>query len=128
MWRCTRPDVLHFPTAVNLEPIQAGRDVIASGWPHWLRADIERWIDESPLPACPYCGVKLKRLDMHFPGKHPDTPRGNEVVDAWPLWSGGATSARAGGPVDGAAAGHPSWLSAAAAASELGWVSWWCAT
>lgn len=39
-----------FPPPMGVRP---------SGRPYWSRAGIERWIEESPLPGCPFCGVKL---------------------------------------------------------------------
>ena len=54
-----------------------------SGRPYWSRADIERWIEDSPLPGCPYCGVKLKRLDIHLVHKHPLVPRDGQAIDDW---------------------------------------------
>ena len=54
-----------------------------SGRPYWSQADIEQWIQDSPLPGCPYCGVKLKRLDIHLVRKDPQVPRDREVIDDW---------------------------------------------
>ena len=103
-----------------------------SGRQYWSRADIERWIEQSPLPGCPYCGVKLKRLDIHLVRKHPQVPRDGQAVDAWnqalaqampwaptPPPSTGSTTPGDGAPVGAADPGRPAWLTAAAAAAEL---------
>ncbi len=103
-----------------------------SGRPYWSRADIERWIEESPLPGCPYCGVKLKRLDIHLVRKHPQVPRDGQVVDDWnqaldramprastPTPSTGSTTPDGGAPDGAGDPTRPSWLTVAAAAAEL---------
>lgn len=103
-----------------------------SGRRYWSRADIERWIEESPLPACSYCGAKLKRLDIHLLRKHPQVPRDGQVVDDWnqaldramprastPTPIAGSTTPDGGAPDVAGDPGTPTWLTVAAAAAEL---------
>ena len=102
-----------------------------SGRPYWSRGDIERWIEDSPLPGCPYCGVKLKRLDIHLVRKHPLVPRDGRAVDDWhqamdrtmpraPTSAASTGSSTPGGADVTDDSDRPTWLTVAAAAAELG--------
>ncbi len=111
-------------------PPQMG--VQPSGRPYWSRADIERPIEESPLPRCPYCEVRLKRLDIHLVRKHPQLPRDGHVVEDWhqalahamprastPTLSTGATNPDSGAPDAAGDPGPRARLTVVAAAAKL---------